>query len=59
LRNLLGPQNYLQIGTTFIKINAEYLGLDWRSAYKEILTDIGIKQIRIPIFWDQRKPMPK
>ncbi len=48
----------LQIGTTFIKINAEHLGLDWRSAYQEILTDIGIKQIRIPIFWDQLEREP-
>ncbi len=48
----------LQIGTTFIKINAEHLGLDWRSAYKELLTDIGIKQIRIPIFWDQLEREP-
>jgi Beta-galactosidase len=48
----------LQIGTTFIKINAEHLGLDWRSAYKEIVNDIGIKQIRIPIFWDQLEREP-
>ncbi len=48
----------LQIGTTFIKINAEHLGLDWRSAYQELITDIGIKQIRIPIFWDQLEREP-
>jgi hypothetical protein len=48
----------LQIGTTFIKINAEHLGLDWRSAYKEIINDVGIKQIRIPIFWDQLEREP-
>jgi hypothetical protein len=48
----------LEIGTTFIKINAEDLGLDWRSAYKEILTDIGFKQIRIPIFWNQLEREP-
>jgi hypothetical protein len=53
-----GRSANLQIGTTFIKINAEHLGLDWRSAYKEILTDIGIKQIRIPIFWDQLEREP-
>jgi hypothetical protein len=53
-----GRSTDLQIGTTFIKINAEHLGLDWRSAYKEIITDIGIKQIRIPIFWDQLEREP-
>jgi Cellulase (glycosyl hydrolase family 5) len=53
-----GRSPHLQIGTTFIKINAEHLGLDWRSAYREILNDIGIKQIRIPIFWDQLERTP-
>jgi hypothetical protein len=51
------PAN-VQVGTTFIKINAEHLGLDWRSAYREIINDIGIKQIRIPIFWDQLESKP-
>jgi hypothetical protein len=53
-----GRSANLEIGTTFIKINAEHLGLDWRSAYKEILNDVGIKQIRIPIFWDQLERAP-
>jgi hypothetical protein len=53
-----GRSANLEIGTTFIKINAEHLGLDWRSAYKEIINDIGIKQIRIPIFWDQLEREP-
>lgn len=45
-------------GATFIHINAEALGLDWQAAYREIIHDIGIKQIRIPIFWDQIEPTP-
>ena len=48
----------LKVGTTFIQINAEALGLNWKSAYREIVNDIGIKQIRIPIFWDQIEPQP-
>ena len=58
VRNALQATRDLNIGTTFIKINAEHLGLDWRSAYQEIITDIGIKQIRIPIFWDQLEREP-
>jgi hypothetical protein len=45
-----------KIGATFIKINAEHLGLNWQSAYREIINDLGIKYIRIPIFWDQLEP---
>ena len=53
-----GVANEVKVGTTFIKINAEALGLNWKSAYREIVNDIGIKQIRIPIFWDQIEPKP-
>ncbi|MBE9032358.1 beta-galactosidase [filamentous cyanobacterium LEGE 11480] len=53
-----GPSTDLKIGATFIKINAEHLGLDWRSVYKEIIDDVGIKQIRIPVFWDQLEQEP-
>lgn len=53
-----GQSPELKIGATFIKINAEHLGLDWRSAYREIIDDIGIKYVRIPIFWDQLERAP-
>ncbi len=53
-----GIPNDLKVGTTFIQINAEALGLNWKAAYREIINDIGIKQIRIPIFWDQIEPKP-
>jgi hypothetical protein len=46
-----GRATDLKIGTTFIKINAEHLKLDWRSAYNETIDNF--KYIRIPVFWDQ------
>jgi hypothetical protein len=48
----------LKVGTTFIKSNAEHLGLDWRSAYREIVNDLGFKYVRIPVFWDQLEREP-
>jgi hypothetical protein len=53
-----GAANIINIGTTFIQMNAEALNLDWKAAYKEIINEIGIKYIRIPIFWDQIEPEP-
>lgn len=53
-----GPSSELRIGATFIKINAEHIGLDWQAAYQEIIDDIGIRHIRIPIFWDQLEREP-
>lgn len=53
-----GVSGNVEAGATFIHINAEALGLDWKAAYREIINDVGIKQIRIPIFWDQIEPKP-
>lgn len=53
-----GVARELKVGATFIQLNAEYLHLDWQAAYREIINDIGIKYIRIPIFWDQIEPKP-
>jgi len=39
-------------GITFSRIYAEELGLDWRETYIEILDDLGVKEIRIPAYWN-------
>lgn len=40
-------------GVTFSRKYAEDLGLDWRETYLAILDDLEVKQIRIPIYWDE------
>ncbi|KKU73362.1 MAG: Beta-xylosidase [Parcubacteria group bacterium GW2011_GWA2_47_26] len=40
-------------GVTFTKSYAEYLGLDWKQAYLEILDDLKVKSVRIGINWDE------
>lgn len=40
-------------GVTFSRKYAEELGLDWREVYLAILDDLQVKQIRIPIYWDE------
>ncbi len=39
-------------GVTFSKKYAEELGLDWRAAYTSMLDDLGVKQVRLPVYWD-------
>lgn len=40
-------------GVTFSRKYAEELGLDWREVYLAVLDDLQVKQIRIPIYWDE------
>lgn len=40
-------------GATFSISYAEFLGLDWRSAFQELTEDMGITRYRIPVYWDR------
>lgn len=40
-------------GVTFSRKYAEEIGLDWRETYLAILDDLQVKQIRLPIYWDE------
>lgn len=40
-------------GITFSTKYCEELSLDYKEVYEEILTDLKVKNIRIPIYWDQ------
>lgn len=40
-------------GITYSKKYAEEIGLDWQSAYIDMLDDLQVKQVRIPVYWDQ------
>jgi len=40
-------------GVTFSKKTAAVLNLDWRELYLAILDDLQVKQIRLPIYWDE------
>lgn len=39
-------------GVTFSQKYARDLGLDWQEAYIAMLDDLGVKKVRIPIYWD-------
>lgn len=40
-------------GVTFSTKFCEELGLDWREVYQATLEDLKVKEIRLPIYWDE------
>lgn len=40
-------------GTTFSAIYARELGLDYKQAYLAILDDLGVKKMRLPVYWSE------
>jgi hypothetical protein len=45
--------NDVKVGVTFSSIYAEQIGLDWRQAYLEMLDELEIKNVRLPVYWDR------
>ena len=40
-------------GITFSTKFCSELGLDWREVYLAVLDDLKVKEIRLPVYWDQ------
>ncbi len=40
-------------GVTFSKKFCSEIGLDWKEVYLAILDDLEVKEIRLPIYWDE------
>lgn len=43
----------INFGVTFSQPFAEWLGLDWKKAYLEILDDLGVKDLRLIGYWSE------
>jgi len=50
-RTLTYPNGFF--GVTFSKEFSTKLGLKWKEVYLAILDDLKVKEIRIPIYWDE------
>jgi hypothetical protein len=52
--NLPGPapREDVHLGMTFSSRYATDLGLDWRETYRALLDEVGVKKLRIPVYWD-------
>lgn len=52
--NLPGPapRQDAELGVTFSSRYATDLGLDWRETYLALLDEMGVRNIRLPVYWD-------
>ncbi len=59
LYNTPRPNDDMEFGVTFSVIYArDQLNLDWKEVYDAILDDLGVRKIRIPIYWSEIEPQP-
>jgi hypothetical protein len=52
------PRHDMLLGVTFSPRYARYLGLDARSVYVDMLDQIGVRHVRLPVYWDEVEPTP-
>lgn len=55
---LLLRQKPQEFGVTFSSYYAEELGLNSEETFTALVTDLGVKNVRIPIYWDAVEPAP-
>lgn len=46
------PREDVKLGMTFSSRYATDLGLDWKETYLALLDDVGVKKLRLPVYWD-------
>lgn len=51
------PRQDVTFGVTYSDRYAQALRLDPRAAYLAMLDDLGVKKIRLPVYWDQVEPL--
>jgi hypothetical protein len=58
--NLPGPKprEDVRLGMTFSSRYASDLGLDWRETYLALLDEMGVRHMRLPVYWDLIEPEP-
>jgi hypothetical protein len=56
--NLPGPapRKDVSLGMTFSSKYAEGLGLDWKETYRALLDEVGVRKLRLPVYWDITEP---
>lgn len=45
-------------GVTFSTLHAKELGLDWKEVYLATLDDLGVRHLRIPVYWNAVERTP-
>ena len=49
--DLVAKKDYF--GVSFSTKYCDNMGLDYKEVYQEILSDLKVKKIRVPIYWDE------
>lgn len=52
------PATEVDFGVSFSQPFAEKLGLDWQETYSAILSDLGVKKLRLVAYWPEIEPSP-
>jgi len=52
------PKQDMLMGITYSLNYAQELGIDHKAAYDAILDDLKVRNIRLPIYWNQIEPQP-
>jgi hypothetical protein len=52
------PRRNLALGVTFSARYASWLGFDARAAYVTMLDDLGVRRVRLPVYWDEVERSP-
>lgn len=47
------PADKITWGTTFAQSQAKDLGLNWQETYLALLDDLGVRNFRLPVYWDE------
>lgn len=49
----LSPKEDTRYGVTFSTTYTDQLGLDYKDLYTKIVTDLGVKAVRLPVYWKE------
>lgn len=52
------PQRPVQFGVSFSCRQVRYLGGDCATAFAELLDGLGVRHVRLSLYWDQVEPQP-
>lgn len=53
------PNDDMEFGVTFsVTYARDQLHLDWKEVYDEMIDDLGVRKIRVPIYWSEIEPEP-
>jgi beta-galactosidase GanA len=58
LSSIPGPRADVAWGVTYSPRYAQSLGLDPRATFVDVLDELGVRRVRLPLYWDEVEPTP-